>query len=421
MHNRMGLRGFLAIGLVVLGSLIAGCGGSDPSVAEAPAGPGKAPGGSGASPELFVSEEGNFRVAFPDQPRSMSQTINSPVGPQKLQMYMVETSEKVTYILSYSDYPESTIRTSNPDDLLDGGVRGMGRQWDVKEQEPAKLGEHPGRSIRFEAQSAEVPGKGLGRARVYLVGGRLYQLVAVGPESKVKPESFDQFLESFQLIRDVKVLAGNGPSPAVAKVRPDRVEKGSAAELAKNSAETAPETVSDPGPDPAKPAETALDVTYDTERLTDLPGPKLGGDRESFREIAPEGGVLVGVRVGYVNAFGGSKVGAVWPVYQIGSSYRKGARFGKETEPAVTVLARPGYAVGALNTRTGLLVDGFQVVFMKVKDGRLDPQDAYQSDWLGDAKGGGAGKVSGDGRLVVGLHGKTNGQEINALGLVVAD
>ncbi|MHC5541611.1 hypothetical protein ACYOEI_25600, partial [Singulisphaera rosea] len=140
---------------------------------------------------------------------------------------------------------------------------------------------------------------------------------------------------------------------------------------------------------------------------------------EAYRETAPKGGVLVGVRIGYIDAFGGLKVGSILPIFQLGHAYSEGNRHGAPLDTSVTLVARPGFAVGAINTRTGLLLDALQVVFMKFKDGRLDPADSYLSPWLGDPRGGNLASVSGDGKLVSGIHGRSNGREINALGLVV--
>ena len=133
------------------------------------------------------------------------------------------------------------------------------------------------------------------------------------------------------------------------------------------------------------------------------------------------GGVLVGMRVGYINAFGGAKVGAVQPIFQVGDKYIEGNPFGKEIPLTVTVVARPGYAVGSINTRAGLLLDGFQIIFARYKSGLLDTKDSYKSDWIGDPRGGGSANVSGVGNIVVGIHGRSNGREINAIGLVVAE
>jgi len=180
------------------------------------------------------------------------------------------------------------------------------------------------------------------------------------------------------------------------------------------------EPAADAGPDPSQPAEIAIEALASAARLTDRPNPD-GAERDRFREVAPPRGLLVGARVGYINAFGGSKVGAIRPIFQTAGSYVEGKPYGRDIPVSVTVVARPGYAVGAINTRTGLLLDAFQLVFMRFKDGKLDPSDNYLSSWLGDPRGGGSATVSGEGKFVIGVHGRSNGREINALGLVVAE
>jgi hypothetical protein len=86
----------------------------------------------------------------------------------------------------------------------------------------------------------------------------------------------------------------------------------------------------------------------------------------------------------------------------------------KET---VKVVAKPGYAVGQITLRTGLGMDGLSVTFMKVTDGKLDPTDSYESEWVG-GKGGGEGKL-GDGKQpVIGLIGKARADTVSGLGLL---
>jgi hypothetical protein len=58
------------------------------------------------------------------------------------------------------------------------------------------------------------------------------------------------------------------------------------------------------------------------------------------------------------------------------------------------------------------------MVFMKVKGGRLDPSDSYNSPWLGDVNGGSPRDVMNNGNLVVGLQGRASGT-VRALGLIV--
>jgi hypothetical protein len=71
-------------------------------------------------------------------------------------------------------------------------------------------------------------------------------------------------------------------------------------------------------------------------------------------------------------------------------------------ERAVRAVAKPGYAVGAMTVKSDKEVSGFSLTFMRVKGGKLDPTDAYESEWIG---GAGATKtlLGGDGSPVIGL------------------
>jgi hypothetical protein len=83
------------------------------------------------------------------------------------------------------------------------------------------------------------------------------------------------------------------------------------------------------------------------------------------------------------------------------------------------VLAKDGYAVGGIVVRAGDRVDGFKVVFMRLRGNALDTQDWYESPWLGGPGGDAPMPLACNGRLVVGLLGRS-GAEIDAIGLVQA-
>jgi hypothetical protein len=84
-----------------------------------------------------------------------------------------------------------------------------------------------------------------------------------------------------------------------------------------------------------------------------------------------------------------------------------------------TVLAREGYAVGAINVDVGESVNAVQVVFMRATpDGRLDKTDLYTSDWIGQPSGSPAKTLGGTGAKVLGVHGR-RGALIEAVGLVM--
>jgi hypothetical protein len=444
------------------------------------------PRGSGRSgdAEFYVSEPGNFRIKFPAEPTTRRRSVQAPNGQLEMNVVQYTAPDQMTYTVIYTDHPAQFIRGADASAFLDGGVRGMTStgQWRILSQEPISLGAHPGRDVKVEIRNPAAREKSLGRERLFLIGNRFYQVIVAAPESKARPDDFQRFLDTFAVIKDVPVLAhvgskpslaaggppgakaeaGSAPPPAVAARPPSPGRPGgpgrnplmargagsrrsrSGAGLAGVRRQPAPgapspsnqpttggsprpeekpaQVSSDRGPNPAKPAEVALEVKYDASRLAERP-PTIrgGGDRERFRETAPKGGLLVGARVGYVNAFGGSKVGSIQAIFQTGTSFVQAPRRGAQVALADTVLAQPGYAVGGINTRTGLLLDAFQLVFMKVKGSRLDPNDSYASDWFGDPRGGNPAAVTGGGKFVAGIVGLTNGREINALGLVVAE
>jgi hypothetical protein len=82
------------------------------------------------------------------------------------------------------------------------------------------------------------------------------------------------------------------------------------------------------------------------------------------------------------------------------------------------VMARKGYAVGALEVKTNPYVAAVRVVFMRLgDDGHLDTEDAYKSAWIGQA-GGTAQTLGGDGKKVIGVCGR-RALVLDAVGLVM--
>jgi hypothetical protein len=128
-----------------------------------------------------------------------------------------------------------------------------------------------------------------------------------------------------------------------------------------------------------------------------------------FEDRAPKGAILVGLKITYHQAYGRTLVQSVRPIFQQGDSQTEGNWHGPGEGTSETIVARPGYAVGALTVRTGLVLNGIQVTFMRV-DGegkRLSEADRYDTDWYGAS--GGAGRTytsSGNGKSIVGIQGR---------------
>ena len=68
----------------------------------------------------------------------------------------------------------------------------------------------------------------------------------------------------------------------------------------------------------------------------------------------------------------------------------------------------------------GLTVDGMSITFMKIAPGGiLDPNDSYESAWIGGMGGGGPVRLGGDGTPVIGVIGKSNNADMTGLGLLL--
>ncbi len=175
----------------------------------------------------------------------------------------------------------------------------------------------------------------------------------------------------------------------------------------------------EPGPElAALPHSSEAGPSLESDRLVELRGVLGNNPRELFRDAAPRGAVLVGVRVSYGPQLDMKNIGSVQPIYRMGDRHLAGPRFGNQQGEQIEVVAEPGYAVGALRTHTGIKVDGFDLVFMRFDGKGLDPSEAKASPWIGDPQGGYATYVVTEGQPVVGIMGRCGDQEVYALSLL---
>jgi hypothetical protein len=138
-----------------------------------------------------------------------------------------------------------------------------------------------------------------------------------------------------------------------------------------------------------------------------------GGGGGAFDDMGPPGSLLVGFHV-VVNGV----VNIIEPKFRTPNGIVAGSTHGSNGGTEIDVMAKPGYAVGAIVVKPGDTVDGFRVVFMRVRGKNLDPSDSYESQWMGGMGGGAETKLGGDGKPVIGIHG-TSGTNIDSLGLVL--
>lgn len=149
-----------------------------------------------------------------------------------------------------------------------------------------------------------------------------------------------------------------------------------------------------------------------------------GSGGGKFRELRPEGGLLVGFETWHGDWNGHRIIRGIRPIFQTAAGRIRGAGHGNTPgDPHATVEAKEGYAVAAIKTHGGDRLDGFQVLFWKIRPSmaRLDAEGAYKSEWVG-GKGGGKSRhpLSSDGRPVIGIAG-ASGADIDRLGLIYAE
>jgi len=358
----------------------------------------------------FEPEAKNFRVELPEKPNSSSnRTVTGAAGQTKLTTVQLRTAEAV-YTVQVSENPGKVDPKT-----LDEGIRrfAAARRTTLGPLKPVTVSGSPGREFDF----TEGPKKS--RMRWVASGNSLFMLTVAGKPGAEVPTEADRFFGSLEI--------GLAKATEVARAKPAKPAEPKAGEASVMVEED--DTIDD-GPKapaqsavrkPAAPTKITISrmpkntKSYRDENLEDL-SRSFARDREGFRDVGPAGSVLVGVRVSYIERFGGPKIRSAQPLYRTGKNHYAGRVYGVAVGPVTTVVARPGYAVGGLVTHTGLTVDGFRLVFMKVDGDRLDPGDSYDSPWIGDDKGGSPGEVTSKGGLVVGLQGRSR-TEVNALGL----
>jgi hypothetical protein len=129
------------------------------------------------------------------------------------------------------------------------------------------------------------------------------------------------------------------------------------------------------------------------------------GGHDEFFDEAPAGGWLVGFRIVRGPNWGGA-LRSLQPIWQVEDKYHLGKLCGSEGGEAQTqVLAKPGYAVGKIESRAGLVNNAVRLTFYRVKDQRLDPDDSYTTQWLGSDGGGEMPAIGGRGEVIVGIGG----------------
>jgi hypothetical protein len=147
--------------------------------------------------ERFEPPGGRFSVEMPAEPQSRTQQVKTAAGEIPLHLFALE-SGPLSYMASYSDYPESIFAASTPQKMLDGARNGaaVNIQGTVESERQISIDGFPARAVVLGDSTGEL----LLEMRLILVERRLYQLGVLSARSSLGSKDAIRFLDSFVLM-----------------------------------------------------------------------------------------------------------------------------------------------------------------------------------------------------------------------------
>lgn len=331
----------------------------------------------------YMPSDKSFKMWVPEKPaKQSSDERTSTVSGQRMRVSFVlgETAAGLVYEGQTIRLPLGGFNRPNGREMHEVFRDALAEEMKgkVTESKPVRSGRMTGYEHRIEV------GKQVVRMRVCLFVNSVLIVQVVGTAEQVASVEAETMLISFG-------FAGAG----------ERERPGT-------NPSTNPEPKTNPGTNPVVPRPVGKEPTI------------LGGAFDPiFKELAPDGGLLVGFEIGTAQAFGHNMTRAAKPIYRVGDKESFGEQRGTQLGNVVTLKAKPGYAVGAVSVMSGLGFDGIKLTYMKVANGKLDPADSYDSEYVGSDQKKALTKLGGDGTPVIGVVGKTNAKDLTGLGILL--
>ena len=146
----------------------------------------------------FVSPEGRFSVLFPGPVREQLKTQASKAGPVEVHLFNSDT-ETMGFLVSYSDHGAEVSKALKPKDQLAAARDSVvGKAGKVIAQREVQQQGNPGLEFKFQQDGL------VATERAFLVGRRLYQVMALGPPGGSHDRAAQIFLDSFKLAKQAK-------------------------------------------------------------------------------------------------------------------------------------------------------------------------------------------------------------------------
>ncbi|MCB1172540.1 MAG: hypothetical protein KDK39_03190 [Leptospiraceae bacterium] len=141
-----------------------------------------------------VYKTAKFSITFPGQPSENTQDVETAVGRVEMHSVMHEAGSSA-YMLAYTDYPESLVRSENASVLLQNAKDSMAGSLGtaVTYEQKITLKGQPG--LYYKAQ-----GSGYYLAfKIYMVNNRLYQIGLMRNDRLPTDAEIDGYINTFRL------------------------------------------------------------------------------------------------------------------------------------------------------------------------------------------------------------------------------
>lgn len=148
----------------------------------------------------FKPKNGKFVVKMPGKPKDISRDIDIPGGKVKANIFAYEVGPTGAYLVSWTDFPEGLIDQDNIATHIDGvqnGVVTSGKGEVLKTKTVKVAKKYVGRDVEYTVPNI----KGTGKVRIFFVGDRLYQVMALGDKAFMASDDIDTYFKSFELTK----------------------------------------------------------------------------------------------------------------------------------------------------------------------------------------------------------------------------
>ncbi len=146
---------------------------------------------------VHTSVEHGYSVGLPGKPKTDKQNLTTVAGTLTVHTARFDSGSDLVLSVTNTDYPKEFTGVK-PEEVFKGMLKEMqGADGKVAEETDVTIGadKHPGKQWRIEA------GKNVIRVQVYLVGRRVYQVMANGSKEGADGKAAAELFATFELVK----------------------------------------------------------------------------------------------------------------------------------------------------------------------------------------------------------------------------